>query len=391
MKKDDALVIVNKLKALHFFDELDYFHKSYIDVSEELKTSMIDEFSSKLMRCKAPILAEFGERSDLMKVIVEEGIVFVQRLYKNFVQIEPDSFSMMIKSVSDQITEQLIRITDSQLIQPWSTLAVSSLTDSISKRLQLYLVDREQNSDSHNKDQKKYEDILKKEERTPKEIAFIASYSKYRMFAEQINYNSWDYRDAYLQCEIIHFAGKSDDKPSEGPIDINVQKAADDVINGGPANIAIMITTAKKNGMNLKIVDDRNYARTPEDIKNGVQVIYIEHDPDNKAGHAFYMDNYGQFVEANSTGNDCFFAAFSQLLKNIKSIKELRNDAAEQMESNSKNFSKVLADENRINKSRPGSSCAWLFTAGARKNQTARNEEDDADGLSQVIVLQLPR
>lgn len=67
-----------------------------------------------------------------------------------------DSLNVIIKSVSDRITEQIIRIIDSQLVSPWSTYAVSSLTDSISKRVQHYcIVDKDQNSSSLDADEEK--------------------------------------------------------------------------------------------------------------------------------------------------------------------------------------------------------------------------------------------
>lgn len=65
------------------------------------------------------------------------------------------TLDLIVKSVSDRMTDQIVVIVDSQLVSPWSTLVTSSLTDAISQRVQHYcLVDRNQNTDALNEDQK---------------------------------------------------------------------------------------------------------------------------------------------------------------------------------------------------------------------------------------------
>ena len=54
----------------------------------------------------------------------------------NFDKIDLDSFSITIKYISDRITDQIVNVAKTQLIQPWSTLAVSSLTDHLSTIIQ---------------------------------------------------------------------------------------------------------------------------------------------------------------------------------------------------------------------------------------------------------------
>jgi hypothetical protein len=276
---------------------------------------------------------------------------------------------------------------DSQLLQPWSTLAVSGLTDTISKRLQhYYLVNKKQNSDSHNADQNKYEQLLQKQNLTPEEKEFMSRYGKFRTFVEQINYNSRDHCDAYMQCEMAYYAGK--DGSVGGSSDINVKQTVDNIRNGKPVNFAVMIATAKRNGINLKIVDDKNYVKTQEDIDKGVQVVYVEHAPNNEIGHALYLDNNSQFLEAKATGYDCFFAAFSKILENngvTKSIADLRTEAANQIESNPGNFSKLVAAETWIRKAHPNSANNLLFTAGIYRDPKSgklKVEDNDVNSLS---------
>ena len=219
--------------------------------------------------------------------------------FDQFVQIELDSFSTMIKSVADKMSEQMVRIIDSQLIQPWSTLAVSGITDSLSKRLQNnYLVNREQNSDSHEADQKKYDELKSKDELTPEEAAFMQNYGKYRTFAEQINYNAKDHCIAYSQCEMAYHAGRNDNAAGSSSNNREAKKIAEEIRNGKEATIAEMTATAKLNGVTLKVVDNKDYVLSQEEIDNGVEVIYVERGAENKIGHAYYWDkSTGQFVD----------------------------------------------------------------------------------------------
>ena len=47
-----------------------------------------------------------------------------------------DDLSQIMKSVSDAITDQIIRITESQLISPWSSYGMGKLTTAISTGIQ---------------------------------------------------------------------------------------------------------------------------------------------------------------------------------------------------------------------------------------------------------------
>jgi hypothetical protein len=242
--------------------------------------------------------------------------------------------------VSDKVTEELIKIIDSEVIQPWSTVAVSNLTDSLSKQIQSnFLVDKNQNSNSHEEDQKKYDEIKNKKESelTLDEQVFMQNYGEFKTFAEQINYNSKDHCNAYLQCEMAFYADKeksdqSDTKPKE-----KVKQSSDAIRKGKAATVGEMISLAKKNDVNLKVVDDPNYVRTQEEIDSGLEVIYVKRGENGEIGHAYYMDSTGKFVETKSEGFDCYYAAFGKILETKKSIIVLRIETAQQVEAHSKN------------------------------------------------------
>ncbi|CAF4820091.1 unnamed protein product, partial [Rotaria sp. Silwood2] len=82
-----------------------------------------------------------------------------------------------MKLVSDTITEQVFRITQSQLISPWSTYGMGQLTKAISERVQNhFIVDKNQNSDSQNREN---------QEKQEKGITSKGS-EKYNTIAKQI-------------------------------------------------------------------------------------------------------------------------------------------------------------------------------------------------------------
>lgn len=56
-----------------------------------------------------------------------------------------DDLSQIMKSVSDSMTEQIIRTTESQLISPWSSYGMGELTKFASSHVQDKLIKSELN------------------------------------------------------------------------------------------------------------------------------------------------------------------------------------------------------------------------------------------------------
>lgn len=74
--------------------------------------------------------------------------------------MEKESFEqtldLIIKTVTDKMTEQILLIIDGQFVSPWSTLMTSKVTDALSQRIQHHcLVNKNQNTDSMDEDQKR--------------------------------------------------------------------------------------------------------------------------------------------------------------------------------------------------------------------------------------------
>ena len=356
MDKENAQKAVNVLKTWNILDENDNLKlTSYYDVTDECNQlkRKLDGFDQKNV-------------VDFMKSFCDQ-----------YIQVEYDSFSIISKSVADKITEQLIQIIESQLIQPWSTLAVSIVTNHLSNILQdKYLVNENENSDSQNKDKKKFEELKDKENLTKEEKAFMKNYGKYRTIAEQINYNAKDYCIAYKQCEIAYRAKNSNTTQNGKSTDKNVQERADGVRGNKPATIAEMSAASDKYGANLKVVDDENYERIQEEIDNGVVVVYVEKgskDANNvdQVGHAYYIDEQGNRIDIESKPNDCFYGVLSKILETggiNKSVETIRNELADDIQSNP-NYSKAIEAENWIYERYPQEANSLLFATGARPAQ----------------------
>ncbi|CAF1276298.1 unnamed protein product, partial [Rotaria sordida] len=177
--------------------------------------------------------------------IHKDNIVnFLIPLHTTMSKLDINDFSEIMKLVSDTITDQVLRITQSQLISPWSNYGMSELTKAISEKIQYNLIDDEkQNSDSQNQ---------QKEEKTC------------NIIAKKIQYNARDYIIAYSQCEMIHYAQQKH-KTNHQKIDENVKAYASSVRMDIPANMSDMFTLANEYRLDLKIVDDPNYQITKED------------------------------------------------------------------------------------------------------------------------------
>ena len=359
ISKNNSGTIVNKLKKHGIFNEHDNFPEENID-------------KNKFKRCRDYMLKECEDNDESMKNDTYKSIDFVERFHEEFIKIEMDSFSEIMKVVSDKISEQLVNIMDSQMLQPWSSCAVSGLVDSVSKRIQhSCLVDKEQNSDSHNVDQEKYEELSKKDHLTTDDKAFLANYGKYRTFSEQLNYNSKDYCLAYKQCEK------------------RVKERAINLQQGAPASLAEMIAIAEENGVNLKLVDNKDYCLTAEDRENGVTVLSVER-VEHEIKQVCYMDDHGHFVDAKADNNthDCVFNVFSNILEKkgiYKSHADLRAETTQHILSNSINFSKILAAENWVRLHHPHRANDLLMTAGLCQNLRTDDLELDLGNRNALI------
>ncbi|CAF5035230.1 unnamed protein product, partial [Rotaria sp. Silwood1] len=209
-----------------------------------------------------------------------------------------DDFNEIMKLVSDTITEQVFRITQSQLISPWSTYGMGELTKAISERVQHhFIVDTNQNSDSQNRENQQLE--------------AEKGGSKYNTIAKQIRYNAKDYTIAYSQCDIIYQSQhpQQRDVHNTGTVDKNTKEYIEEVRSDKPANLSDMMALAAENNLDIKIVDDENYQPTEEDKAHGTNIIvYTQGTADANGnvgiGHFQLMSGDGTLIDIPSEKNN---------------------------------------------------------------------------------------
>jgi hypothetical protein len=97
-------------------------------------------------------------------------------------------------------------------------------------------------------------------------------------------------------------------------------------------------------------------------------------------GHAYYMDGDGNMIECQTTGLDCAYGAISHLAQlqhggEMKSVKEIRNETAQAIESNGANFAKTQSAEAFIWEEKPEVAYQLTFVAGLKKEYIKNNGE----------------
>ena len=276
----------------------------------------------------------------LSKNQIVKLIKFLDQYVEVYAEFDIDCLSVIIKSVSDKISDQLIRTIESKLITPWATLATSKVTEKISTHIQHnYLCNKEQTLASQNESQNKY-DLLKNKpenELTDKEKEFITNFGEYNTIGKQIGFNAKDYSIAYQQCEIDDAAIKISEKQKQQQqqkstavqTESKTNKTKIDEYAEGvrtknkAATLAEQRLAADMNDLDVKQVDDKNYKPTEDDIKNNRKIILIQPGGIDekgvaKVGHAYCLDNKsGQWIGIKTSAenkNNCYYDTKSYLL-----------------------------------------------------------------------------
>ncbi|CAF2783944.1 unnamed protein product [Rotaria sp. Silwood2] len=179
-----------------------------------------------------------------------------------------------MKLISDTIAEQVFRITQSQLILPWTTYGIGELTKAISERVQHhFIVDENQNSHT------------------------------------------------YSQREMIHHSQqqqKSTNRNKSEIFDDKAKKYIKVVKSDQPTNLSDMIGLAAENNFDIKLVYDVNYESTQEDKEKGT---YFQ-----------LMSGDGTVIDIPSETNNYGYAVIQKILKDRgidKSIEDLHHERAQ--------------------------------------------------------------
>lgn len=221
----------------------------------------------------------------------------------------------------------------------------------------------------------------------------MSGFGAYRTVGQQVNYNSQAYCLDYSQYAIKYY---SSNQKETNTISKETRELADEVRKNKPATITEMNVLAKKLGLNLVMTSDPDFVPTPEQIAQGVKVIFIQNaeKDDNgvdQVGHAYFVDENGNKQHVNSKPNDCFYAVVSKILETQgieKSHNELRQITASGIESNG-NMDKALESEKWIRERYPFETNTLLFSAGIiRQGSNLAVEDKDVDDLIKSINSQ---
>lgn len=211
----------------------------------------------------------------------------------------------------------------------------------------------------------------------------MSSFGAYRTIGQQVNYNAQAYCLDYSQYAVKYYSSHSSQSTE---VSQKTRELADQVRGNKPASIAEMNALAKKLGIKLKMTNDPNYKPTPEEIAQGISVIYIhpaEKDENgvDKVGHAFYIDENGNHFHVESKPNDCFYAVCGKILEDrgvTMTDAELRQITADEIESNG-NIDKALESEKWIRDRYPLEANTLLFCAGIIQLPNGDYEADLTD------------
>ncbi|CAM4768573.1 unnamed protein product [Rotaria magnacalcarata] len=204
--------------------------------------------------------------------------------------------------------------------------------------------------------------------------------SKYNTITKQIKYNAKDYTIAYNQCEIVYYSQQQQDRSNHGAIDNKTEEYIDGVRNEKPANLSDMMSIVAQNDVDIKIVDDVNYQPTDEDQARGTNIIvYSKGEKDDQGnfcvGHFQLMTGDGTLVDIQSEKNNCGYSVIQKILKDRsidKSIDDLRNDRAEKIKDNPKEFSKIFEVEHWVSSRYPQVANYFLIVGGAEQNKSPK-------------------
>lgn len=223
---------------------------------------------------------------------------------------------------------------------------------------------------------------------TKDEELFVKEFGAYRTFSQQINYNAKAYSLDYQRYSVKHFAEHAPESAKE--VGQEVRERANGIRSNKPASMAEMSVLNKQLGGNikLKITTDENYKPTPEEIAQGIHVVYVQPGPQDEngvagVGHAYTVDANGSRIDVRADPNDCFYMVYSMVLASqgtTMSVEQLRQITADAVESNA-NFSKVLEAEKWVQERYPVDANNLLFSADviADNKDTGLLQLEDSD------------
>ncbi|CAM4988604.1 unnamed protein product, partial [Rotaria socialis] len=150
-----------------------------------------------------------------------------------------------------------------------------------------------------------------------------------------------------------------------------------------------MMAIAAQNDVDIKIVDDVNYQPTDEDRAKGTDIVlYTKGEVDsqgkNSVGHYRLMLGDGTVIDVPSDNNNCGYAVIQKILKDRdidKSVEDLRNDRAQNIEDNPREFLKVDNAQRWIESRHPADANRLLMMGSRPKEKSSASEDKSGKDL----------
>lgn len=395
MTKEEAEGITNILKKATIIDSIEGLNPSAFQSSSQTSTSkerLIDQ-------------VRFGEQYEKHRLSV---VKFLTNLYQTTSHLQSRDLNPTLRIISDTITDQIFRATESSLISPWSSYGVGMFVSAASRKVQNAII-QSQREKEKKKIMEKYEQLSGKADKTAEDINKLVSLrmdfyrlhpetqemeEKYEQLSKRENKTGEEqdemlflkqaieqeitfenlileeariYSGLYCQASSLISASQME---KIGEVDcgdkriISYTKAI--VEEGSPAGAVEMQVMAKRNDIMLKIVDEK-YQMTEVDKQQGVKIIgFISasslSESSNGLGHWMLMDASGNWMNLGNDGNNCGYIIFSKLTG--KSIEQLRQETAQSICGNGKFFAHILENTDYIESHYPQEKDDLLYRGG---------------------------
>jgi len=304
-------------------------------------------------------------------------IKVLESLNNTFLNVEAQNgLTQTMNSISEKITDQIIQITQTHLIFPWSSYAVSLSVNKVSKEVQNAIIQRGLKEDVE-KIERKVKDLEDEPSKTAEQHNQLTALkhdlekknslrTTKLTFSDCIQNEAKKYTEAYSQCEISYHGQNKDQKKTSSAVSKEVEKYAGEIKNGEPADLTTMQMMADENKIPIKFVDS-SYRLTEEDKANDSKVMaFIEGEYDSQGkqgiGHFVLMQEDGTYLKIESDGQDCGYAIFAKLTG--KTILQLRHETANRVLLNPKTLEKALEAQTWIINRNPEASNTLLFRGG---------------------------
>lgn len=332
----------------------------------------------------AKIKPEFVKKlSCLDKNLEQELVKFLQFIYEKSLSVNSADTNQLVNQISTQLTEQMIQITESQLIAPCTTYMVSGVVNSASKKLQNLLVQRwltqeieeidaEMAVITNNPDGISAEGHNRLAELRSIRSDKVIMANSPQDFQSQLDYNVKQYTTSYSEAKLVLDGTEVGSKKGSGE-DKEVLDEANKILNGKPAGEFEMMTMASANNINLKIVDNVGYRLTQQDRDDGTAIVtYLPgeiKDGKRQIGHWCMMDSAtGKFIPVESSGKDsCGYDVMSKLTS--KPVDALRVELADCLLSNPQKARSAMDTVAWVKSHYPEEANRLLFIGGKRKKQ----------------------